>query len=154
MLLDKIKTDIVIAMKAKDELRLNTLRSIKMTLDKFLKDNQQPNPSTSLTEVVEQKLLGTLAKQRREASLAFSTGNRPELAAKEEAELKILEAYMAQEATEEEVTAAIEESLIGLLVTGPKAMGVVMKSVQQKLVGKRVDGKILSEKIKTRLATI
>jgi uncharacterized protein YqeY len=156
MLLEKIKTEIITAMKAKDELRLNTLRSIKMALDKYAKETGE------VTETVEQKVLGTLAKQRRESATAFTCGNRPELARKEQAELEIIESFMAQEATEEDVDLAVAFTINQLLgesgmMEPPSVhksqMGAIIKGAQTMLAkaGKRVDGRMLSDKVKAKL---
>ncbi len=82
----------------------------------------------------------------------YRSGGRPELADKEEAELKIVESYMPAAPSEEEVEAAIVSALSETGITSLKQMGVVMKAAQAKLAGKRVDGKSLSEKVRARLS--
>ncbi len=146
MLLDTIQKHMIDAMKAKDELRLSTLRSIKTALDRFRTDQTKP-----LDDKAEQQILGTLSKQRKESHEMFTNGNRPELALKEYLELKIIEEYQHKEATVEEIDNAIQETLNETGATTQKQMGLVMKSVMGKLAGKRVDGKVLSEKIKNKL---
>ena len=149
-LLDRIQTDIVTAMKAKDELTLNTLRSVKTALDRYRVDQRKP-----IDESAEQSLLGTLAKQRNEAAEAFRSGGRKEAADKEMAELSILERYMLQEASDAELDTAIETVIVEMATTdnGPitKKMGLIIKATQNKLQGKRVNGKLLAEKVKTRI---
>jgi len=88
-LLDRIQTDMVAAMRAKDEARLNAIRLIKTALKKHEVDSMKP-----LDELTELQILNTLIKQRREAADMFRKGDRPELAEKEEAELKLVESYM------------------------------------------------------------
>jgi len=146
-LLDRIQTDMVSAMKSKDEARLGALRLIKTALKKQEVDSMKP-----LNETTEIQVLSTLIKQRRESVDMFRKGNRPELADKEEAELKLIESYMPAAPTDEEIEAAIAAALAETGVTSQKQMGVVMKATQAKLAGKRVDGKALSDKVRARLS--
>ena len=146
-LLDRIQTDMTAAMKAKDEARLNAIRLIKTALKKHEVDSMKP-----LDEGTELQILGTLIKQRREAADMFRKGGRPELAEKEDAELKLIESYMPAAPSDAEVEAAIAGALAETGVTSLKQMGVVMKAAQAKLTGKRVDGKALSEKVRARLS--
>jgi uncharacterized protein YqeY len=81
----------------------------------------------------------------------FRKGARPELAEKEEAELKLVESYMPAAPSDAEIDAAITVALAETGVTSAKQMGVVMKATQAKLAGKRVDGKALSEKVRAKL---
>jgi uncharacterized protein YqeY len=145
-LLDRIQSDMVAAMRAKDEMRLNAIRMIKAALKK-----QEVDSMKALDEGTELQVLSTLVKQRREAADMFRKGDRPELADKEEAELKLIEGYMPAAPSEEEIDAAISAALAETGVTASKQMGVVMKAAQAKLAGKRVDGKALSEKVRGRL---
>ena len=145
-LLERIQTDLVAAMRAKDEARLNAIRLIKTALKKHEVDSMKP-----LDEAAELQILGTLIKQRREAADMFRKGGRAELADKEEAELKLVESYMPAAPSEEEVESAIAAALAETGATAMKQMGVVMKAAQAKLAGKRVDGKALSEKVRARL---
>jgi uncharacterized protein YqeY len=82
----------------------------------------------------------------------FRKGNRPELAEKEEKELKLIESYLPAAPTDAEVQAAIDAAIAETGVTSLKQMGVVMKAAQAKLAGKRVDGKALSEKVRAKLS--
>jgi uncharacterized protein YqeY len=146
-LLDRIQTDMVAAMKAKDEARLGTVRLIKTALKKHEVDSMKP-----LDEQTEIQILNTLIKQRRESADMFRKGDRPELADKEEAELKLIESYMPAAPSDFEIEAAIDAALSETGVTSAKQMGVVMKAAQSKLAGKRVDGKALSERVRSRLS--
>ena len=146
-LLDKIQSDMTAAMRAKDEARLSAIRMIKTALKKHEIDSMKP-----LDEPTEIQILNTLIKQRREAADMFRKGGRPELADKEEAELKLIESYMPAAPTEAEIEAAIAAAMAETGVTSAKQMGVVMKAAQAKLAGKRVDGKALSEKVRARLS--
>jgi uncharacterized protein YqeY len=146
-LLDQIQKDITAAMKGREEARLDALRMIKTALKKHEIDSMKP-----LDEPTELQILNTLIKQRKEASDMFRKGNRPELADKEDAELKLIESYMPSAPTDEELDAAIAAAMAETGVTSLKQMGVVMKAAQAKLAGKRVDGKVLSERVRSKLA--
>ena len=146
-LLDRIQTDMVAAMRAKDELKLNAIRMIKTALKKHEVDTMKP-----LDEPTELQILGTLIKQRREAADMFRKGDRAELADKEEAELKLIESYMPAAPSEQEIDDAIAAALAETGATSAKQMGAVMKAAQAKLAGKRVDGKALSEKVRAKLS--
>lgn len=151
-LLERITTDLVAAMRAKDELKLTTLRSIKTSLDRFEKDQRK-----SLDESGEQSILQTLAKQRREAAEAFRNGDRKEAALREEAELVVIESYMLEMASDAEIDAAIERSIAALDLppagdpTRMRQMGAVIKNAKDELPGKRVDGQVLAAKVKSAL---
>jgi uncharacterized protein YqeY len=146
-LLDRIQTDMVAAMRAKEEMKLNAIRMIKTALKKHEVDSMKP-----LDEATEMQILGTLIKQRREAAEMFRKGDRAELADKEEAELKLIESYMPSAPSDKEIDDAIAAALAETGATSAKQMGVVMKAAQAKLAGKRVDGKALSEKVRARLS--
>jgi uncharacterized protein YqeY len=140
-------------MKAKDELRLGTIRMIKTAVQKAA----AVDPSKPLNDAAEQQILKSLAKQRVESAEMFRTGGREELALKEEAERAIIEAYLPAAATELEIDDAIEASVQELAAAVPapvgiKQMGQIMKAAQAKLAGKTVDGKVMSEKVKARLS--
>jgi len=145
-LLDQIQKDMVSAMKAREEARLGALRMIKTALQKHQIDSMKP-----LDEQTELQVLNMLVKQRREAADMFRKGDRPELADKEEAELKLIESYMPSAPTDAEMDAAIAAALAETGVTALKQMGVVMKAAQAKLAGKRVDGKALSDRVRAKL---
>jgi len=146
-LMDRVQKDMVEAMKAKDEGRLSAIRMLKSALMKHKVDSMK-----ELDETSEMQIMNQLLKQRRESADIFRKGGRPELAEKEEAEIEILEGYMPASATEEEIEAAIAAAIAETGVTALKQMGVVMKATQAKLVGKRVDGKALSEKVRSKLS--
>ena len=145
--MDRVQKDMVEAMKAKAEGRLSAIRMLKSALMKHKVDSMK-----ELDEAAEMQIMNQLLKQRRESAEMFRKGGRPELADKEEAEIKILEGYMPASASEDEIEAAIAAAIAETGVTALKQMGVVMKATQAKLVGKRVDGKALSEKVRSKLS--
>ncbi|NWF82228.1 MAG: GatB/YqeY domain-containing protein [Bryobacteraceae bacterium] len=146
-LLEQLQKDLVAAMKAKDEARLIAIRMVKSALMKEKVDSMK-----ELDEGAEMKVLNSLIKQRRDAAEMYRAGGRLDQAEKEEAELKMIVAYMPASASEEEMAAAIDAALAETGAATAKQMGLVMKAAQAKLAGKRVDGKALSEKVKARLS--
>jgi uncharacterized protein YqeY len=151
-LLDQLQKDIVAAMKAREEARLSALRMIKSALQKAHVDAAKP-----MDDAADQQLLKSLMKQRTDAAEMFRKGGRDDMADKEEAERKIIESYLPAAASEEDMQGAVEAAMaeIGAAFSnqmGAKQMGAVMKVAQAKLAGKTVDGKLLSEKVKARLA--
>ena len=147
-ILDQLQKDLVAAMRAKEELRLSVIRGIKAAIQKAA----VADPSKPLGEAGEQQILKSLLKQRTEAAEMFRTGGREELAAKEEAERVMIEAYLPASASDGDMDAAVEAAMQETGANSAKQMGLVIKAAQAKLVGKTVDGKILSEKVKARLA--
>lgn len=146
-LLDQVQKDMVQAMKAREEARLSALRLIKAALKKHEIDSMKP-----LEEASELQVLNSLIKQRREAAEAFRKGGRVEQAEKEEAEEKLIESYMPAPATEAEMAAAIAAALAGTGITSLKQMGQVMNAAKARLAGKRIDGKLLSDKVRAKLS--
>ncbi len=136
----------VAAMKAKQEDRLSALRMAKAALKKQEIDSMKP-----LDETAAMQVMTTLLKQRRESADMFRKGGREELAAKEEAEILILEGYLPCAPSPEEVEEAISAAIAETGGTSAKQMGAVMKAAQARLAGKPVDGKMLSDLVKTKL---
>lgn len=120
---------------------------VKSALKKHEIDAMKP-----LDEATEMQVMNMLLKQRRESADMFRKGAREELAAKEEAEIRILESYLPSVASQEELEAAIAGAMAETGATSAKQMGVVMKAAQAKLAGKRVDGRALSDLVKSKLA--
>jgi len=145
-LLERVQADMVAAMKAKDEARLNAIRMIKAALQRQQVDSMKP-----LDDAAEQQVLKQLVKQRTDAAEMFRKGGRPEQAEKEEAERVLIQGYMPAEATDEEISSAIDAAISETGISSLKQMGAVMKAAQAKLAGKRADGKALSEKVRSRL---
>ena len=149
-LIDQIQKDIVSAMKAKEEQRLSTLRMVKSALQ--LKGVEKMAP---LDDQESQQVLSTLIKQRKDSVEQFTKGGRQEMADKEAAEIKLIEAYLPKAAGEEEIVAGVRAAIIEM--TGPltmKDMGTVMKAAMARFAaaGLRVDGKVVSEAVKKELA--
>jgi uncharacterized protein len=145
-LLDTIQSEMTQAMKARAEARLGALRMIKTALKKHEVDGMKP-----LDEPAEMQILKSLVKQRQESAEMFRKGGRPELAEKEEVEMGVIESFLPSGPSEEEMDTAIAAALAETGITSLKQMGVVMKAAQAKLAGKRVDGKVLSDKVRAKL---
>ncbi len=146
-LLDRLQAEMTAAMKAREEARLGALRLMKSALKKHEIDAMKP-----LDEATEMQVLNMLMKQRREAADMFRTAGREELADKEEAELKLIESFMPASATEEDLDNAVAAAIAETGATSAKQMGALMKAAQARLAGKRVDGKVLSDKVRSKLA--
>jgi uncharacterized protein YqeY len=150
---EKIQTDIVVAMKAKDEHRLTTLRMVKSALK-----NKEIDKREKLTDAEESQILTTLIKQRKESVESFTKGGRPELAEKEQTEIGMIEGYLPQAAGEDVIRGVVQGAIHTMSEGGakptPKEMGAVMKVVQQRILadGLRADGKLVSEIVKAELA--
>lgn len=146
-LIDQIQKEMTAAMKEKNEQRLGTLRLLKTALHK-----QQVDSGKALDEAAEMQVLNTLIKQRRESADMFRKGGREKLAEKEEQEARLIDSYLPAAAAPEEIEAAVLAAIVEAGATSAKQMGLVMKAAQSKLAGKRVDGRALSEAVKTRLS--
>ena len=136
----------VAAMRAREELRLSTLRMMKTALK-----NKEIDKRAALDEKEELQVFSTLIKQRKDSIEAFEKGNRPELAKKEAEEIAIIEAYMPKAVSEEDVVAAVKATIAEMGSPTMKDMGTVMKNVMSKFAGARVDGKLVSETVKREL---
>ena len=145
-LIDRVQQEMVAAMKAREEARLSALRMIKAALMK-----QKADTGVAPDEATEMAVLKSLIKQRVDAADAFRKAGRIEQADREEAEKALIESYLPAGATDSEIDTAIAEALAETGVTSLKQMGVVMKATQAKLKGKTVDGKALSDKVRSRL---
>ena len=127
------------AMKRADALTLSTLRLLLAAVH-----NEEIRVRKELTTEEIQKIIGTLCKQRGEAIELFRRGSREELAQKEEAELAILQRFLPQPLSEEEVKRLIRASITEAGATGVQDLGKVMKLVMPKVSG-RSDGKRVNE---------
>jgi uncharacterized protein len=149
----QVDQDMIAAMKAKDADRLLTIRMMKSAFK-----NKEIEKRESITDSEAYQVLTTMIKQRRDSIEQFTKGNRSELAAKEAAEIALIEEYMPKAASEEDIRKLVVSTIDDLAVSGfdpgPKDMGVVMKAVQERIkeAGIRADGKVVSEAVKAQLA--
>ena len=153
-LVKRIDTDVVAAMKARESVRVETLRMVKAALKNREIEKREP-----LTEAEAQAILTTLIKQRRESIEQFTKGNRPELAAKEASEIVMIEAYLPQAVGEAElkplIAGVLAELKNGGMTLDAKSIGPAMKAVNDRIkeLGLRADGRQVSEIVKAELAS-
>ena len=143
----KISGDIATAMKAKDAARLSALRMLKAALM-----NKGVEKNRTLEDAEELQVVSSLVKQRRDSIEQFTAGGRTDLAAKEEAEIAILEAYLPPSVSAGDLERAVVEAIAETGAASAKDMGKVMKAVMARLAGKTVDGKKVNELVRARLA--
>ena len=152
-LVEKIRQDMVGAMKQRAVERLSTLRMVVSALK-----NKEIEQRTPVTDAQALQVLTSMIKQRKDSIEQFTKGNRPELAEKEAAEITVIEEYMPKAAGDEELRELVTSTLAELRAQGaqlgPKDMGTVMKAVQAKIQagGLRADGRVVSEMVKGALA--
>jgi len=143
---DKIIGDLTAAMKAKDANRLSVLRMVKANIM-----NRQIEKGADLTDEEITKALQSLVKQRKDSIDQYEKAGRVELAEKEQTELIVLEEYLPQAASKEEIEQAITDAISETGASSIKEMGAVMKAAQAKLAGKAADGRLVSETVKAKL---
>ena len=147
---DQISDDIKTAMKAKDKIRLGTVRSIKKVL--LEKESEiRGKGRDELTPEEEMGILVQQAKQRRDSIEQYTNAGRQDLADQEAEELTIIESYLPSQLSDDEVAAAIDEIIQSVGASGPRDMGKVMGPAMQKLKG-QADGKKVQEMVKSKLA--
>ena len=143
----QIISDMTAAMKAQDAARTSTLRMVKAAIM-----NREKEGGGELTDEDVQKLLRTQVKQRRDSVEQYQKANRPDLADKEQAEIAIIEHYLPQGASQEEVDQAVAAAISETGASSMKEMGRVMKAAMARLAGKNADGKMVSEAVKAKLS--
>jgi len=143
---EQIIADLPADMKAKDAARTSTLRMLKAAIV-----NRQIEKGGELDEEELMKLLRSQAKQRRDSVEQFEKGGRQDLADKELAEIAVIEAYLPQAASQEQIDKAVAAAIAETGATSMKEMGAVMKAVMPRLAGKNADGRAVSETVKKKL---
>lgn len=143
---EKIVSDLTTAMKAKDADRLSALRMVKANLM-----NRKIEKGGELTDDEVTKALQSLVKQRRDSIEQYQNAGRTELADKERSELAVIEEYLPQAASAEEIDAAVSAAIAQTGATSMKDMGSVMKAAMANLAGKSADGKAVSEAVRAKL---
>lgn len=136
------------AMKAKDANRLSVLRMAKAAL---MNEANKKGVGYELSDDESSKVLQTLVKQRKDSVDQYEKAGRTELADKEKSEITVLEDYLPQSASKEEIERAVSEAIAETGATSIKEMGAVMKAAQAKLAGKSADGKLVSETVRQKL---
>jgi uncharacterized protein YqeY len=142
----QIISDLTASMKAQDALRTSTLRMVKAAVM-----NREIEKGGELEDEEMMKLLRSLVKQRRDSVEQYEKGGRQELADKEKTEIEVIEAYLPQAASRDEIEAAVAAAITETGASSLKDMGRVMKAVQPALAGKNADGRAVSEVVKAKL---
>jgi uncharacterized protein YqeY len=143
---ERLDEDLKSAMRAKDSLRMNTIRGLKSAVKYREIELMKPLDEAGILGVA-----ATEIKRRRDSVEQYRAGNRPDLADKEEAEIRLLQDYLPQQLLAEELEAKVDEVIARVGAKGPKDMGAVMKALLPDVQG-RTDGKLVSELVKQRLA--
>jgi uncharacterized protein YqeY len=145
-LAEKIVIDLTASMKAQDAARTSTLRMVKAAIM-----NRQIEKGGALDDDETSKLLRSLVKQRRDSIEQYEKAARQELVDKEAAEIDVIEGYLPQAATREEIEAVVAQAITETQANSMKDMGKVMKAAQAALTGKNADGRLVSEVVKSKL---
>lgn len=147
-LFEQISKDIVEAMKAKDKVKLEALRNVKKL---FIEAKTAPGANDTLTDADAIKIMAKMVKQGKDAAGIFTSQGRTDLAEEELAQVHVIEAYLPQPLTAEELEAALRDIISRVGATSPKDMGKVMGTASKELSG-RADGKAISTLVKQLLA--
>jgi len=142
----QIISDLTASMKAQNAARTSTLRLVKASMM-----NREIEKGGELDDEEMTKLLRSMVKQRRDSIEQYEKGGRPELADKEKSEIDVIETYLPQAASREEIEAAVGDAIAETGASSIKDMGRVMKAAQALLAGKNADGRTVSEVVKAKL---
>lgn len=145
----QIISDLTASMKARDSARTSTLRMVKAGIV-----NREIEKGGELDDDEMAQLLRSMVKQRKDSVEQFEKGARPELAAKEQTELEVIEAYLPQAASQDEIEQAVAAAIAETNALSMKDMGKVMKAVQSALAGKNADGRTVSDAVKAKLSAL
>ena len=147
-LTERIDTDLKDAMRSKNAQKLGVLRMLKAAVKNAAIEKGGADAQMNDTDVVQ--VIRKQAKQRQDSIEQFDKGGRAELAAKEKEELSILQSYLPQQISGEELSEAVRAMILEVNASSKAQMGMVMKALQQK-IGDRVDGKTLSHEVQRQL---
>ena len=145
---EKIVSDLTASMKAQNAARTSTLRMVKAAMM-----NRQIEKGGQLDDDEVSRLLRSLVKQRRDSIEQYQKADRQELVDKETAEIEVIEGYLPQAASREEIEAVVVAAIASTEASSMKDMGKVMKEAQAALAGKNADGRIVSEIVKAKLGS-
>ncbi len=148
MLAERIDQEMKDAARAQEKLRLGTLRMLKSAMKYREIETGKPLEDPEVVAVV-----GTLIKQRRDSAAQYTAGGRPELANTENEEIKILEAFLPRQLSDDELAGLVQEAVVASGAKSPKEMGAVMKALMPKVAGK-AEGKRVSDAVKAALAKL
>jgi uncharacterized protein YqeY len=147
---ERLDADLKDAMRSKNELTTSVLRMIKSAV-KY--KEVEPGATGPLDEAAILQVIGTLIKQRRDSVEQFKAGGRADLADKEEQEIAVLQKYLPQQLTPDELRAAVQAAISEVGAKSAKDMGAVMKNLNPKLQG-RAEGRAISEEVKNQLSKL
>lgn len=147
-LFEQISEDIKAAMKARDKVRLETLRNIKKV---FLEAKTAPGANDTLEDADALKIIAKLAKQGKESAATFTQQNRQDLADDELAQVKVIEEYLPKQLSEAEIESAVKDIIASVGAQGMKDMGRVMGVASKQMAGK-ADGRVISGIVKKLLS--
>ncbi len=147
-LIDQISAEMTAAMKAKDQARLAPLRMAKAALM-----NREVEKGRALDDAEAQQVVASLIKQRRDSIEQFLKGGREELAARETAEIAMLETYLPPPIDPAEIEGAVDDSIRESGATSAKDFGRVMKAVMSTLAGRGADGRMINEIVRRKLGS-
>lgn len=147
-LFEQISEDIKAAMKARDRVRLDTLRNIKKV---FLEAKTAPGANDTLEDADALKIIQKLAKQGRESAATFAQQNRQDLADSELAQVTVIESYLPQQLGEAEIEAQVREIIAATGASSMKDMGKVMGMASKQMAGK-ADGRAISTVVRRLLS--
>jgi len=143
---DRLTEDLKLAMKARDQLRMDVIRMIKAAVM-----NKEMEIKKDLDDAEMSRVMTTMIKQRRESIEQFEKGQRVELADKERQEIAILESYLPQALSPEQLSAIVDSVIRDTGARSLKEMGIVMKAVMVRVAGQPVDGKQISDLVRSKL---
>jgi uncharacterized protein len=143
---DRLTEDLKLAMKARDQLRMDVIRMIKAAVL-----NKEVEMKKDLDDAEMSRIMTTMIKQRKESVEQFEKGQRAELAAKERQEISIIEAYLPKAISPDELDRTVDAVIRESGATSAKDMGAVMKAVMARLAGQPVDGKHVSDLVRSKL---
>jgi len=143
---DRLTEDLKLAMKARDQLRMDVIRMIKAAVM-----NKEMEIKKDLDDAEMSRVMTTMIKQRRESIEQFEKGQRAELADKERQEIAILESYLPQALSPEQLSAVIDSVIRESGARSLKEMSIVMKAVMVRVAGQPVDGKQISDLVRSKL---
>jgi len=146
---ERIDSDLKDAMRAKDATRLSVLRMVKAALKNA--EIEKSGADAQLTDAETAQVIRKQAKQRQDSIESFEKGGRAELVAREKEELSILQSYLPQAMSADELARLVRETIAEVGATSKAQMGAVMKALQAKVAG-RADGKTLSQEVSRQLS--
>jgi uncharacterized protein YqeY len=143
---DRLTEDLKLAMKARDQLRMDVIRMIKAAVL-----NKEVEMKKDLDDAEMSRIMTTMIKQRKESVEQYEKGQRTELAAKERQEITIIESYLPQPLSPEELDRTVDAVIREMGASSAKDMGAAMKAVMARLAGQPVDGKHVSDLVRSKL---